>query len=147
MPYDVSKSNSILGWTFAKNSLPNIQQVYVGLSSNNPEADGGTFVELTGDGYARELIAQYGESYPAKMGTPSERQIKNIAQINWTKFTADKNVKGIGLFNTPTGGTPYAYFSLSNQEGSLNVPAGAVALFDPETFILALGDTDEEIAT
>ena len=143
MPYSTNDANSILGWTFAKNSITNKNRVYIGLSSNDPEADKGVFNELSGDGYARELIAQYGEAYPAKMGTPSNRQIKNAGQINWTKFTAQKVVKGIGLFTEPTGGTPYAYFSLSNT--SVTVPAGAVALFDPETFILALSNTDEAI--
>lgn len=145
MPYSTTDANSILGWTFAKNAITSKNQVFIGLSSNDPEADKGVFTELSGDGYARELIAQYGETYPAKMGTPSNRQIKNTAQINWTKLTAQKTVKGIGLFTTATGGTPYAYFSLSN--GSVTVPAGAVPLFDPNTFILALSDTDEEINT
>jgi hypothetical protein len=144
MPYSTTDANSILGWTFAKNAITSKDKVFIGLSSNDPEADNGAFNELSGDGYARELISQYGEKYPEKMGTPSNRQIKNVAQINWPKFTAQKIVKGIGLFTDPTGGTPYAYFSLSNT--SVTVPAGAVPLFDPSMFILALSDKDEDIS-
>jgi hypothetical protein len=147
MPVGVTDSNNFLGWLFAKNSMNNKNKVYIGLSSNDPEADGGVFNELSGDGYARELISQYGESYPNKIGSPSNRKITNTAQINFTKFTAQKIAKGIGFFTAETGGTPYMYFKLSNSGGTLTIPAGAVALFDPNTFVLALGDTDEELTT
>ena len=50
MPFDTDTANSILGWAFGKNTLPNNSKVYIGMSSNDPEEakSYGLFSEKTG---------------------------------------------------------------------------------------------------
>lgn len=151
MPFSTAYANSFLNYTFAKNTgltAPNM--VYIGLCTNDPEADDGTFNELSGKGYARVLISQKSETYPNVIGSASARSITNTQQINWTKATADwERVNGFGLFSSETGGTPFFYgkLDLSDEviaEGGLLVPSGAVALFDPNTLLISFSDTDTE---
>ena len=147
MPYSTTQSNSILNWTFAKGSLTTKSAVYIGLCTNDPEADGGwdTSKELSGNGYARVLVSQSGSAFPNLMSAASDRQIQNSGQINWTKATAAwPTSNGFGLFETAAGGTPFYYGKLTEP---LTVPEGAVALFDPATLILGFSDTDEAITT
>lgn len=118
--------NFLLGNT---ETLTAPSKVWVGLSSTDPEAEDGSFTELTGGNYSRVLIRIKGESYPDKLGTASDRKLANVRQINWDKATADwPNSLGIGLFSAETGGTPFAYGKLTQP---LVIPAGAVALLDP----------------
>lgn len=148
MPFDTAKSNSILNWAFGKGALSNISSVYIGLSTNDPVEDGGTFTELSGNGYARVLISVYNANYPGLINSASDRSILNGRQINWTKATADwPAAKGVGLFTSETGGTPYFYGALELTEeqkaaGGVLCPAGAVFLFDPETLKVSFPATD-----
>lgn len=141
MPFSTTYANNILNWMFGKTSaLSGHSKVYIGLSSNDPEADNGAFSELSGSGYSRVLIAQYGETYPDVIGSASARSITNPKQINWTKATADwLNAKGFGLFTAEAGGSPYFYGKLDNE---VEVPTGAVALFDPNTLKISFPTTD-----
>ena len=150
MPYTTTYANNILNWTFGKGSLSSHSKVYIGLCSNDPEADNGTFNELSGGGYARVLISQLNSEYPGLMNGASGRAIINGRQINWTKATANwVRVKGFGLFTAETGGAPYFYGKLKlNAEeeaaGGLLVEAGSVALFDPQTLKIEFPTTDTE---
>lgn len=148
MPFNDAFANNILNWALGKGTLSNMSAIYIGLCTNDPEADEGSFSELSGNGYSRVLISQYGKDYPNLIGSASGRVIKNAYQINWTKATADwLRVNGFGLFTTPTGGTPYFYgkLNLSAQDeaaGGLLCPGGAVMLFDPQTLKISFPTTD-----
>lgn len=154
MPFSTTYANDILNYTFAKTqSLTAPSAVYIGLSTNDPEADGGAFTELSGNGYARVLISQRGATYPALIGSAASRAISNIAQINWTKATADwVRVKGFGLFSSASGGTHFFYGKLELTEeeeaaGGILCEVGAVMLFDPNTLKISFPTTDVEEAT
>lgn len=149
MPYSKDYANQILNVTLAKQAqLSAPSTVYIGLSTNDPEADDGIFNELSGNGYKRVLISQKGASYPAKIGTAADRVISSIDQINWNKATLDwLRVNGFGLFTTETGGTPYYYGKLEMTEeekaaGGILVVAGAVMLIDPGTMRISFTTTD-----
>lgn len=145
MPFSTSYANQILNYIFAKTASLNAPStVYIGLSSNDPEADAGAFNELSGGGYSRVLISQKSGTYPNLIGTASNRAISNQYQINWTKATLDwVEAKGIGLFDSPSGGTPFFYGKL---EEPVTCVAGAVALFDPQTLRISFPNTDVDEA-
>lgn len=145
MPFSTTVANQLLNWTLGKGSasLTTINQVWIGLCTNEPED--GNFQEVTGDTYERVLIGQSGEMYPDVLGTASDRTIKNTKQINWTKAKVNwSTIKGFGLFSSKTGGSPHFYGSL---EEPLNVEAGAVALFDPEAFQISFPTKDTSVAS
>ena len=147
MPFNTTYANNILSVIFGKTaSLPAPKKVYLALSSNDPEADGGSFTELSGGGYARVLISNLEESYPNLMGNASGRAISNTAQINWNKATAAwKDIKGWALYDAPSGGNQIYYGKITNETGTVSVGAGAVALFDPGTLRITLSTTDEDV--
>lgn len=145
MPFSITEANNILNWALGKGTLTQKNYVYVGLLSNDPEADGGTCSELSGDTYARVLISQYGETYPAVIGSATNREIKNTAQINWVKATANwPEVKGIALYTTAAGGTPFYYAKVTTP---FTTEAGSVALFEANSFRISMLDTDVDIVT
>ena len=141
MPFSNDYANKILNFTLAKTeSLNPPSSVYIGLCTNDPEATGGTFTELSGNGYTRVLISMKGEAYPDVIGTAASRAITNTKQINWTKATGDwAEANGFGLFSAETGGTPFFYGKLDNP---VSCVAGAVALFDPLTLKISFPATD-----
>lgn len=144
MPFNDTYANNILNYAFAKTAtLTAPTAVYIGLSSNDPEADSGEFTELSGGGYHRVLISVKNETYPDVITSSTNRRINNTKQINWTKATADwVDANGFGLFSSETGGTPFFYGKLS---APVSVSAGSVALFDPYAFIILFPDMDETI--
>ena len=148
MPFNDSYANQILNFAFAKvYQLTPPSTVYIGLSSNNPEADGGTFTELSGNGYHRVLVSVRNETYPNVINSATDRYIVNTKQVNWTKATGDWiDAKGFGLFSAETGGTPFFYGKL---EEPVSVKAGSVALFDPYAFKITFPEEDvvEEATT
>lgn len=141
MPFSTTYANEILNYTIAKtNALTAPSKVYIGLSSNDPEADNGTFTELQGGNYNRVLVSIKGESFPDYLSSASNREIGNVKQINWLKSTsAWPTAKGFGLFSAETGGTPFFYGKLDEP---VEVPSGAVALFDPGTLKISFPATD-----
>lgn len=145
MPYSNTYANNILNYTFGKTAtLAAPEYVYIGLCTNDPEADKGSFTELSGNGYSRILISHRGQTYPDVINSASDRVVKNAKQINWTKATGDwPEAKGFGLFSAATGGTPFYYGKLS--EG-VTCEAGAVMLFDPEALQIGIADTDTAIS-
>ena len=153
MPFSDSYANQILSYTLSKTAtLTAPAAVYIGLCTNDPEADGGAFSELSGGGYARVLISQKGETYPDVIGSASGRQITNAKQINWAKATTDwPRVNGFGFFSDPTGGTPFFYGKLDLTEdqeaaGGILCEAGAVMLFDPQALTISFPETDASTA-
>lgn len=144
MPFSVTQANAILDFMFSKTNtaLTHPQYIYMGLCKNDPEADNGTFTELSGDTYARVLISQKGETYPDFIGSAANRSIKNVKQINFNRSTvAWDTIHGFGLFTAATGGSPFYYAKVDNPEGVV-VPENAVALFDPETLVISFATTD-----
>ena len=144
MPFSVSQANAFLNFMFSKTNaaLTPPTYIYMGLSKNDPEADNGTFTELSGDTYARVLISQKGETYPDVIGPANGRTIKNVKQINFNRSTvAWDTIHGFGLFTTETGGTPFYYAKVDSETG-VEVPPNAVALFDPETLSISFASTD-----
>ena len=141
MPFATDTANSVLGWAFGKNTLANNSKVYIGLSSNDPEADSGTFTELSGGGYTRVLLSVYNNQYPDYIGAAANREIKNAKQIAWPKATADwTTAKGFGLFTAETGGKPYYYGALS---AAVTCATGEICEFDPNTLRIKLAAVDE----
>ena len=160
MPFTTTYANSILNYTFSKVSqLTAPSAVYIGLCSNNPESDNGSITELSGGGYHRVMISQKGEMYPNLINLASDRAIVNQYQINWSKATTDwPRVKGLFLSSSPTVGETtsiffYGALELTEEQelaGGLLVEAGAVALFDPQTFKIsfpAKDVTDEAVTS
>ena len=152
MPHSITEANNILDYTFRGKSLSSISELWIGLSTNDPVADGGEFNELSGNGYARVLVEQFGKSYPALLGAAADRSITNVKQINWTKATGGdwQRAKGIGFFTSPTGGTPrfYGKLTLTAEQiaaGGLLTEEGAVCLLDPGAFRVEMADYDLDI--
>lgn len=141
MPFSNAYANEILNYTFAKTvTLSAPSAVYIGLCSNDPEADGGTFNELSGGGYSRVMISQRGATYPDVINSANARAITNGKQINWTKATLDwAEAKGFGLFPALTGGAPFFYGKL---ETPVTCAAGSVALFDPYALKVTFSEND-----
>lgn len=144
MPFSNAYANELLDYTLGK--VANIStaptNIYIGLSSNDPEADGGTFNELSGNAYARVLVSIRNQTYPDLISRASDREIKNIKQVNWNKATGDWGTpKGFGLFSQETGGSPFFYGKLDSTD---NVSAGAVALFDPGAFKISFPTKDSD---
>lgn len=141
MPFSNDYANQILNFTFAKiDKVSAPSAVYIGLCSNDPEAAGGAFTELSGAGYERVLIHLRGEAYPGLMNDASGRMISNGRQINWNKATLDwATAHGFGLFTAPSGGTPFFYGKL---EEPVTCVAGPVALFDPQTLRISFPTAD-----
>lgn len=144
MPFATTYANSILNYIFGKTSgLTAPSSVYIALSSNDPEADGGTFTELSGGGYSRVLISLRGETYPDVIGSASARSITNTKQVNWSKATAKwLDIKGFAIYDAPTSGNMIYYGKITNAEGKVSVDTGAVALFDPQAFKITIASTD-----
>lgn len=155
MPFCNTYANTILNWIFSKGALTPMthSKVYIGLSTNDPEASKGAFIELTGDTYTRVLISQYGAVYPDVIGEADNRKILNTKQVNWAKAEADwPRVNGFGLFTDETDGSPFFYGALDltaeqKNAGGLLVEKGAVALFDPEALNISFPTTDVSTAT
>lgn len=141
MPFSTNYANNILNFLFAKTpSLSAPVRVYLGLSENDPEADGGVFNELSCDTYVRLLISDTGVNYIDYIGNANNRAITNAKQINWTKATVNWiQAKGFGLFSAPSGGEPFFYGAL---ETPVTCEAGAVALFDPGALKISFPTTD-----
>lgn len=144
MPFTDTYANQILNYTLAKVvSLNAPSAVYIGLCTNDPEADGGTINELSGGGYSRVMVSQKDETYPDVIGTASARSITNPKQINWTKATLDwPEAHGFFLSSSPTVGETSSIFFYGKLEEPVTCAAGAVALFDPNTLRISFPTTD-----
>ena len=144
MPFTETYAQNVLNYIFGKTkTLTAPADVYLALSSNDPEADNGTFTELSGGGYTRVHISTTSGTYPNMMGTPTGRSITNSKQINWNKATANwADIKGFALFTAASGGTMIYYGKITNAEGKVSVDSGAVALFDPGALKISIASTD-----
>lgn len=149
MAFSTSYANSILNYLFGKTtSLTAPSTVYVGLCTNAPETDGGTFTEVTNEWYERVIIIQRGTGntsttyYTDLMTSASDRSIENEKQIAWNKALDEVTVKGFGLFNSATGGTPFYY---GDFEAPITVASGAVLLFSPEQLKVIFDTKDADI--
>ena len=147
MPFSTTDANAILNWMMGGSTLAVKSDVYMGLLTNDPEADEGSCTEIAEgfDTYERVLISTGSpDNYPYLMGAASEREIKNKAQINWTKAKDQQwpEVKGIALYTSKTGGTPFYYAKITNP---FTVDPGEVALFEAEAFKISMLTTDTAI--
>lgn len=152
MPFSTEYANRILNCAFGKTDMNAPSQVYIGLSTNNPVADGGAFAELNVDGYERIMIYSEQAGAEIKVGSAENRLIQNTKQINWTKAVVTwPRVNGFGLFTSATGGNPYFYGKLRLTEeeeaaGGMLCSAGSVALLSPGDLKVGISSVDEEIA-
>lgn len=147
MPFSTTDANAILNWMMGGSTLAVKSDVYMGLLTNDPEADEGSCAEIPAgfDTYARVLISTGSpDDYPYLMGAASKREIKNKAQINWTKAKDQQwpEVKGIALYTAKTGGSPFYYAKVPIP---FTVDVGEVALFEAGAFKISMLNTDEEI--
>jgi len=144
MPFTTTYANNILNYALSKTAqLTAPSAVYIGLCSNDPEADNGAITELSGGGYSRVLISQKGQTYPDVMGSASGRMIQNTKQINWTKATGDwVDAKGFFLSSSGTVGETAGIFFYGALEEPVPCTAGAVALFDPYTLKISFPASD-----
>lgn len=154
MPYSETYAQRFLNYTLGQSMTPFYPptNIYLALFTNDPEADGGVFTELTVPGYERLLIVRWvtepytnskGEvetrsvlqEYPSYFGQAEGRTIQNNRQINWAKATQDwPTIKGFGLFTKATNEgleTPEEPFFYGKLDNPITVPKDAVALFDP----------------
>lgn len=144
MPFSTEYANRILNCAFGKTDMNAPTYVYLGLSTNDPVADGGAFAELNVDGYERIMIYSEQAGAEIKVGSAENRLIQNTKQINWTKATTQWNtVIGFGLFTSASGGNPFFYGKLKEP---ITVPVGAVALLSPGDLKVGISSVDEEIA-
>lgn len=89
---------------------------------------------MSGDTYARVLIARKGEDLPDYMSAVSGGKIYNKKQITFNRATVAWNqVKGIGLFEAETGGIPTFYATLKT---TVDTAANQIFTFDPNTFVV-----------
>lgn len=144
MPFTDSYANQILNFAFSKVvELPSPRSVYIGLCSNDPEADGGKINELSDGGYARVLISRREDEYPDVIGTAAYRSISNQKQINWPKATLDwPEAKGFFLATTEGVGEILTIFFYGKLEEPVTCHAGDVALFDPYTLKISFPVAD-----
>lgn len=144
MPFSTNYANNVLNYIFGKSGSMNVPtNVYLALSSNDPEADNGTFTELSGGGYTRVHISTQSGVYPNLMNAAANRAITNKSQINWNKATAKwADIKGFALYTAATGGEMIYYGKITNAEGKVSVDSGAVALFDPGALKISIASTD-----
>ena len=135
----------------------------------NTDATALGFVELPNttdgekNGYARVMVSRRISSGSSTIvdpafphiGAAADRGIQNDYQINWTKAIKDwPRANAIALCTSPdVGETSSIYFvggldltPADKAAGGLLTEAGAVALFDPETFKIEFPAEDVSIA-
>ena len=130
-------ANQYLDFLLGKATAPSAPaQVWAGLSTNAPETDGGTFNEVTGNGYGRTLFTVRGTAVIDYINSASGRKIDNGKQITWPKATGAYSVRGIGLFASETGGTPFAVGDLGTPGNpiTVQVASGAIPMFEKNGF-------------
>lgn len=66
MPFSTTETNNILNWALGKGTISSKSEIYIGLLTNDPEADGGTCTEIPQgfDTYERVLISRGNNNYP-----------------------------------------------------------------------------------
>jgi hypothetical protein len=135
MPFSTTETNAILKYELGLvNTPPTVKNaVYIGLLTNDPEADKGTCTEFTTTaavGYHRVRIAKYTDSDSNKIALRKERVITNDEQINWTKAGNNwPEAKGIALYTTEVVGSGTAFY-YSKIPTPFATEAGDVALFE-----------------
>lgn len=146
MPFTLTKAHNILEHLFGAKTLTAPEYVYIGLCSNDPEADEGSITELSGNGYSRVLIARGGQAYPDIMSDGYDRSIWNKVQINWTKATGDwVDANGFFLASSSTVGDTSSIFFYGKLETAVSCKAGEVALFDPNSLRISFPKADVPI--
>lgn len=155
MPFTTDICDNILKYYFlrsaaAENIFTRPVKNYIALSTNDPEADGGTFKELTigENGYQRVLLldrTEEGAHWPDYMSDVADRTVYNEKEIHFNKATADwPTVNGFAIFSAETEGYMVYYAKLDNP---VSVPADGVALFDPNTLRISFATQDKTETT
>lgn len=81
-------SNKVLQAMFGKvSNISLAQNCYLALSSTKPNVDGTNVTEPSGNGYTRKLIGNYNVSQTQAMGTPTNGEITNTAEIHFDAAT------------------------------------------------------------
>ena len=88
--------------------------IYVGLSTTTPTAGGGNVTEPTGNGYARVLLGNTGQSLTQKMDTPADGAVTNKEIIYFPEATGSwGTLTHCCIFDHPTDGNLLAFAELS----------------------------------
>lgn len=128
-------ANALLAGLIGADSMPDgFSQVWMGLSTNAPETDGGIFSEVSGAGYGRTLVAINGQAYPDFIGEASGREVANRKQIVFPKATSAYTVGGFGLFAEESGGSPFAVGNLGTKKNpkTVDIAEGALPMFEKD---------------
>lgn len=127
-----SVRKALLDNYFGKSTLTPPDNLYVGLSSTTPAADGSGFTEPSGGGYARV------QTSPADWNAATEANpavLDNASAVTFPTATgnwaAGANLTHAGLFTAASGGTPVAWGALATAKPALEgdtteYPAGTI---------------------
>lgn len=111
-----SKANTILDSLFRGSGI------YIGLSTTEPNENGGNFTEpSTANGYKRSKLDV--------MTSASDGQTQNsdIIFFALSREAGWGTITHFGVFTTQTGGTPYYTGELTT---AVQIPAGYIPIFD-----------------
>lgn len=140
-----------------KNPVFDTSKAALGFTELSSTTDG------VSNGYARVMVARRltsgnstaNDSAFPHIGMAADRGIQNDFQVNWNKATQNwERCNAFAIASSPTvGETDSIYFvggldltPADKAAGGLLVEAGAVALFDPETFRIEFPAEDVSIA-
>lgn len=145
MPFTTAICNDILSLYFGdKTSLSSgSTDLYLALCTNDPEADNGSFNELSGNNYERVWLATKNANarWPVYMADPVGRSVQNQEEIHFNKATpaAWSTANGFGIFNDEAGGTLLYYAKLDDP---ISCAANDVVVFDPGDLKIAFATED-----
>lgn len=123
MGYTLNKASSILAADFNAS-------VYIGLSSTQPDANGGNFTEpAASTGYERKKLEELDKSIKA--------QIANAVQMAFNESIGSGygTVAYFGAFTSATGGTPFFTGALTTPQ---TIGAGYIPIFRRHQFVIGL---------
>lgn len=110
--------------------------IWVGLSTTTPAADGTNVTEPSGNGYARSLLGSYGQAATLKMGAASAGASTNTAIIFFPKATGNwGECTYFLIYDDPTAGNLLAFGVLT---ASITPVSGDVPIVEVGALDLSL---------
>lgn len=120
---------------------------YIGLSSTEPNNEGGNITEPTTGGYKRTLVGTYNQSATQKFGTPTNGKITNDEAIYFEESTGSwgSELTHFVLYSSQTGGTMIGY-GLLEQDGVAApitvAEANTVVMIPVSGITISIGDAE-----
>lgn len=138
--------------TYAKNQLMSLLvgrtyytfggNMYLGLSTTEPNESGQGVTEPVGNGYERVLIGSYGSSATYKMSDPVDGVSTNSSAILFPRAKADwGTITHVVFYTQATGGSLIGFSKLREPKP---VPMDYVANFDVGAITLTIDNKEEE---